>query len=141
MTDYEDGDEGPCGDCLEYEDCSESGSYKPKQCPQAEQATASSLSDLLADPSIIYDCAITKWGFPSQIEMLVEECAELIVAVKHFNRERHEDVLPLINEIADVEIMLEQMRRIFDCELIDMVKRKKLTRLAERTGQHVVLYG
>jgi len=45
-----------------------------------------------------------------------------------------------LEEIADVEIMLGQMRCIFDPELIDAVKRKKLTKLAERTGQLRVVY-
>lgn len=73
--------------------------------------------------------------------MAVEECAEFIVAMKHLQRVRRiatlkttAQLLPLIEEIADVEIAVEQMRCMFDPGLIDTVKRRKLSRLAESVG-------
>ncbi len=84
-------------------------------------------------PDVIYKEAVDKWGHNSQMNMLIEECAELIAAINRFRRERT-DLIPLLEEIADVEIMLGQIRCIFDAELIDIAKRKKLTRLAERVG-------
>lgn len=68
--------------------------------------------------------AITKYGSTAQINMAQEECAELIVALsKYINRtnkidaekliERRDDI---IDEIADVEIMMRQLRIIFLCD-------------------------
>jgi len=111
-----------------------------KAAVKAGKGSKSTLNDLLSDPALIYAEAVKKWGHNMQIDMLVEECAELIAAVNRLKRKRT-DLLPLLEEIADVEIMLGQMRCIFDPELIETVKRKKLTRLAERTGQHVAIYG
>ena len=79
----------------------------------------------------LYRKAIDTWGVDSQIEMIVEECAELIHAIKKWERGRasHEDV---ISELADVEIMCEQARLIFDADSIDEVKQGKLKRLQYR---------
>ena len=104
------------------------------------ECSASCLGDLLSDPTLIYAEAVKKWGHNLQFDMLVEECAELIAAMNRLKRGRS-DLVPLLEEIADVEIMLGQMRVIFDPELIETVKRKKLTRLAERTGQYHAVYG
>jgi NTP pyrophosphatase (non-canonical NTP hydrolase) len=62
-----------------------------------------------------------------------EECAELIKAINKLWRfPLNEDVkLNVIEEIADVEIMLEQMRLIFGDESIDEVKVAKTQRLWE----------
>ncbi|HBA72310.1 MAG TPA: hypothetical protein DCZ63_09025 [Geobacter sp.] len=97
------------------------------------------LFELLAEPALIYAEAVKKWGHNLQFEMLIEECAELIAAMNRLKRGRS-DLMPLLEELADVEIMLGQMRCIFDPELIDTVKRKKLTRLAERIGLHHTAY-
>lgn len=107
---------------------------------KAADVSKSTLNDLLSDPALIYAEAVNKWGHNLQFDMLIEECAELISAMNRLKRGRS-DLLPLLEEIADVEIMLGQMRCIFDPELIETVKRKKLTRLAERTGQYVAVYG
>lgn len=55
---------------------------------------------------------IKAWGVDSQIDLAIEECAELIVALKHFKRER---VTPddVFIEIADVVFMMEELTLIF----------------------------
>ena len=80
---------------------------------------------------------IKAWGVDSQIDLAIEECAELIVALKHFKRERVEcdDVF---TEIADVVFMMEELALIFgpstskadigipsQCLLEDMIKFKR----------------
>jgi NTP pyrophosphatase (non-canonical NTP hydrolase) len=82
----------------------------------------------------IYKMALDKWGPQSQIDMLVEECAELIVAVHHARRALGADgtMAAVIEELADVEIMLEQMRMIFPEEAIDGCKLAKVVRLRHR---------
>jgi NTP pyrophosphatase (non-canonical NTP hydrolase) len=76
----------------------------------------------------IYTQALVKWGRTFQMDMLVEECAELIKAVQKLNH-RHGDVLDVVEELADVEIMCEQMRLIFNPVKIDEMKTEKLARL------------
>ena len=36
----------------------------------------------------IYKMAVDKWGVGSQLDMLVEECSELITAINHAKRAR-----------------------------------------------------
>ena len=79
----------------------------------------------------IYKQAIDKFGVVAQMGMAQEECAELIVAIsKDIRYASIETANCLHEEIADVEIMLEQLKIIFDChDIIDAVKEKKLDRL------------
>jgi len=78
----------------------------------------------------IYEQAIKKWGIDSQIDMAIEECAELIVELQHARRKRS-SVTKICGEIADVEIMCSQMRVIFDSTKVDNIKALKLERLKE----------
>ena len=78
----------------------------------------------------IYRKVVDKFGRDGQLRMLQEECSELAVAVSHFIRGR--DQLELIEEIADVEIMLEQVRTFFDGGRIDAIKDDKIQRLIAR---------
>lgn len=84
----------------------------------------------------IYKVAIEKWGIPSQLEMMVEECAELIQALQKLKRvdASNEFLIDgatehICEEIADVEILIEQMREIFTDKRIDYHKEQKLFRL------------
>ena len=56
--------------------------------------------------------ALDKWGISAQAGQTVEECAELIVALqKQFNRSPAPKTSDsILDEMADVEIMLAQMR-------------------------------
>lgn len=84
----------------------------------------------------IYQAAIDKWGERSQFGMLIEECAELISAINRWQR-GNTDPVPVMEEIADVDIMLEQMKIIFDSETyagtIESIKSQKLARLKIQT--------
>ena len=72
--------------------------------------------------------AIEHWGIPSQIMMLFEEMGELQTALTHYLRDRIE--APSVeDEIADVQVMLNQMKIIFDEENIDLIYEEKLKRL------------
>ena len=59
--------------------------------------------------------ALDKWGLAAQAGQTVEECAELIVALqKQFNRTpTPETIENIVDEMADVEMMLAQMRLAF----------------------------
>jgi NTP pyrophosphatase (non-canonical NTP hydrolase) len=87
----------------------------------------------------IMKAAITNFGFDNQMDMAVEECAELIQAINKFKRKRQKthtetDMYSvfqnLYEEIADVEIMVAQLRLIFcNNSVIDKIKIQKLERL------------
>lgn len=82
----------------------------------------------------IYQQAIERWGVDAQVDQLIEELAELIVAVNHARRSGYvaQDYDHVIEELADVEIMLEQMRYVFESDKIDQVKTSKVLRLRDR---------
>ena len=79
---------------------------------------------------LLYERAIMKYGKKAQMRCLQEECAELIAAVNRFLRGRT-DTSPIEEEMADVEIMTEQMYLILDMENVKKIKSKKLIRLAK----------
>ena len=88
----------------------------------------------------IFEKAISKWGNASQMMMAQEECGELVACISQFIRGR-KSKFHLAEEVADVEIMCEQIRIMIGDEIVDREKRKKVVRLAERLGLHNVPYG
>lgn len=78
----------------------------------------------------IYKKAMFIHGPENQREMLAEECSELAAAVNQFKRKRI-SVDDLCEEIADVEIMIGQMRVMYST-IIDKIKVNKLKRLEKR---------
>lgn len=77
----------------------------------------------------LYEKALVAWGKTFEMDMLVKECAELIQAIQKFKR--YPVVENVVEELADVEIMYEQMRLIFNPVEIDKVKEQKLKQLEE----------
>lgn len=79
--------------------------------------------------------AIEVWGDRSQLEMAQEESTELALAIRKFMRqstpERFSD---LCGEIADVEIMIEQLKLMLpdSQKLVDEFKVFKINRLKDR---------
>lgn len=83
----------------------------------------------------IIRAAVDTYGHDSQIQQLLEEMAELQVAILHQQRGKAERA-QVVGEIADVLIMLEQLQdmlEITDAELGRAI-RLKLTRLEQRLG-------
>ena len=75
----------------------------------------------------ILTAAIRTFGEKSQEGVAVEECAELIQAISHKHRGRENNIA---EEIADVEIMLEQLKIINDCrEEVAKIHKQKIERL------------
>lgn len=85
------------------------------------------------------------YGYEAQSNQLVEECAELIQAVNKYRRagahlgqptEATENVAlnNLVEEIADVELMLEQVKYLLQIPEDDIVavKQYKVNRTVER---------
>lgn len=82
------------------------------------------------------------YGYEAQSNQLIEECAELIQAVNKYRRATkriHSEEVDialdnLVEEIADVEIMLEQIKHLLQIPEgdIDALKRYKVKRTMER---------
>lgn len=79
----------------------------------------------------LYEQAIEAWGEGAQLGMAQEECGELITIISRRFRGRGDDA-DLAEEIADVEIMCEQLRLIVGDEQVAEHKAEKLNRLRER---------
>ena len=62
----------------------------------------------------ILTAAIEKYGEKAQEEVAIEEMSELIQAICHKHRGREHNIA---EEIADVEIMLRQLKLINNCSM------------------------
>ena len=85
----------------------------------------------------VMQTALDVWGLNAQVGQTVEECAELIVALqKYVNRTpRPETVDNILDEIADVEMMLAQMRLILGID--DDTLRKRIEYKFEKLSQYL----
>lgn len=81
--------------------------------------------------------AIAKWGADSQLDMVVEEAAELIQAINKLKRKVSTNTIEdLCSKIVDVEIMLAQLKIILDKDnTIEYIREQKLMRLKNRLAQ------
>jgi NTP pyrophosphatase (non-canonical NTP hydrolase) len=86
------------------------------------------------EKTTLYKAVIKKYGAHPQLDMAMEESAELIQAINKFKRKpTKETIHNLCSEIADVEIMLEQLRLMLNKDLlIYNIKEEKLNRLEQR---------
>lgn len=77
------------------------------------------------------------YGIKSQTIQLDEEMAELTIETHKLMRERTDNTDALIEEIADVEIMLSQLKILYEIkqENIDKIKEEKLERQMERINK------
>jgi NTP pyrophosphatase (non-canonical NTP hydrolase) len=76
----------------------------------------------------LYKAAIKKYGATAQENMCIEECAELIQAINKKHRGLEHNIA---EEIADVEIVLAQLKTINACwETVATIKQVKMRRLA-----------
>lgn len=77
---------------------------------------------------------INHYGTLNQKLIAIEEMAELQKAiVKHIRQESEENINSAIEEIADVQVMLEQLKMIFSCRRkIDEIMDAKIDRQIKR---------
>ena len=76
----------------------------------------------------IYQATLDKWGKDAQYDQAVEECAELIAALKHYRRGKI-DQQAVIDELADVTLMLGQLTWMFGAKEVDAAIEAKLGKL------------
>ena len=80
----------------------------------------------------IYTAAVKKFGKEHQLVLCMEEMAELTKELSK-NMRGSKNITNISEEIADVEIMLEQLRVIFgNRSEVDTINAEKLLRLADR---------
>jgi NTP pyrophosphatase (non-canonical NTP hydrolase) len=85
----------------------------------------------------VMQTALDLWGIEAQSDQTVEECAELIVALnKHIKRTPNSRTLDdVLDEIADVEMMLAQMRLAFGID--DAVLRERIERKFKKLETYI----
>jgi NTP pyrophosphatase (non-canonical NTP hydrolase) len=77
----------------------------------------------------VYRAALEKWGVEAQYDQTIEECAELIAALKHFKRGKVDEE-QIVSELADVTLMIGQLAWMFGEERVKSVVARKLEKLA-----------
>ena len=89
----------------------------------------------------VLKAAIDKYGNDSQLAVAQEECAELIQAISKLNRAEDNDhpgraakaaMNNLMEETADVGIMLDQIRIMYPSHAYDTIRAQKIARLQKR---------
>ena len=95
-------------------------------------------SKKVPDDERIMRQAIETYGVQAQCDVAVEEMAELMQVVMKIRRisDDYEETMAardhLIDEIADVGIMIDQMEMMFGAVDVEKMRRKKLLRLKKR---------
>lgn len=88
--------------------------------------------DRLTERNKVYSRALETYGKESQTTMVFEEMAELQKELCK-NARGKENRTAIAEEIADVQIMLEQMMLLHSCyDMVQEFKNQKVERLAER---------
>ena len=86
----------------------------------------------------IYQQTIDKWGETAQLDQMMEEMAELTLAISKYKRQFNDSLLDyqkvgvmenLYVEIADVKMMIEQMEYMFGQENVDKAYQKQMEKL------------
>ena len=87
----------------------------------------------------LYEQVRDKFGVDAQLDVAIEELSELIKEICKRKR-GYPNINDLAEEIADVEIMVEQLRFIYEFEYgisdrVDKWKDYKLKRLADKVQE------
>ena len=84
------------------------------------------ISDSIEESAVLATKALDHFGNNAQICQTMEECAELIVALNKALRDPEDPCKNVLEELADVTIMVEQMKQIFDenLEFYGILKEK-----------------
>lgn len=85
-----------------------------------------SVKGAIMQDNLIYKKSIDTFGKQMQIIVAIEEMSELQQAISKDIRCKEHNVE---EEIADVEIMIEQLKIIYDVEKVNKIKAEKLIRL------------
>lgn len=87
--------------------------------------------NLLARKQALAERALERHGHEAQLRQTQEELAELTVAISHCIRGKC-TTADVAREVADVEIMLAQVRAIIGTHLAEMALSEKLDKLERK---------
>lgn len=81
----------------------------------------------------IYERALKTWGKDAQMLQVIEEMSELTKEIlKNVNRKK-DNIAELVEETADVEIMLEQLKHCYGiAKQVEEYKSNKLLKIEQR---------
>jgi NTP pyrophosphatase (non-canonical NTP hydrolase) len=79
--------------------------------------------------SEVYRATLEKWGAEAQYDQAIEECAELITALKHLKRGKVDEDR-VVAELADVYLMVGQLSYMFGPGKVEAAVGNKLDKLA-----------
>ena len=87
----------------------------------------------------LYNKAIEKWGFESQLDQLIEESAELIVSINKLKRsnldlqDRKKEIFDnFLEELCDTYMCIEQMRNYYGEEVFQNKLNEKLLKFKKQ---------
>jgi len=80
----------------------------------------------------LFKACMKFWGLERQLRMTQEECAELIVAISHALRRRKGSVEHLIEELADAQLMIDQIIYEIGKHKIDEIRYKKANHIKNK---------
>jgi len=72
----------------------------------------------------LYTRAVKKWGKEHQMNVAIEEMSEAISKISQLHNRGRDVEEEVINELADVCIMMEQMKVIYGDRLIQAIYKK-----------------
>lgn len=89
----------------------------------------------------VFEDAMRMWGTVAQFHMTIEESSELIKAIckwlrAHDDTELHERTKELVDELADVSIMVDQLKLEVGQEPFDRARDLKMRRLAGKLEKY-----
>lgn len=82
----------------------------------------------LSEHKLLYQAALEKWGHAAQFDQAVEECAEMITAIKHFRRGKVTQQA-VVDELADVLLMAGQMIYMLGEDAVSAAVEAKIRKL------------
>ena len=90
----------------------------------------------------LYERALRVWGKEPQMLQVIEEMSELIKEIlKNVNRKK-DNTAEIIEETADVEIMLEQLKCCYDIKgEVEAYKAEKIKKIKEKTMMIIAVFG
>ena len=123
-----------CENCLHCEVCTFARQYRGVvKCPDYADKDLYIKLPCKVGIAETHKAAIEYYGEEMQENQCIEECAELIQAINKKHRGREHNIP---EEIADVEICLEQLKMINNCaDKVENYKTAKIKRLKARIGK------
>ncbi len=78
----------------------------------------------------IYEKTLEKWGEKAQYDQLIEECAELIATLKHYERGKA-NLENVVDELADVYLMVGQLAYMLGEDRLQQAVTRKIAKLQD----------